>query len=222
MSRMRFLLIFFFEILIFYFLLSILKFIPLNLIWGSFFINFTLVQGILPSLGAISPLYFLFYIFSCISKNFVFKIPSMAAGLIFFVYKNIKNKSIELIFNIFIFIFILFLDLFIYFNYKIPFIYTIGWKITLFLILFFSKNIFVLSFISLWTAHIVGTLIYIIFGQGLSYDQYVILFPISWVERLFLILVSFSFYKLVNIVRFNINMFLLKEYINKIKSYIKK
>jgi hypothetical protein len=188
---------FFINIVFLGFVLYISKMISLNYLWGSINGSLTFFQGAFPAISNLNPYLFIFYILLNLSNNFIFKIPSFVAAIIFFILNKIKREFFYLIFSFFS---LLFIPILLITKYKIPVIFFSGSILSLFLIFIFKKNYLLSSFISIWVAHSVGTLIYVIMKNPLSYIEYTLLAPISFIERLILSLIFYFIY--IYIVKF--------------------
>ncbi len=170
-----------------YTLLFLASLVKINFIWFNVSAHLTVLQGALPSFVGFNFFTFFYLIFYyCQSALFVLKLPSILGGFCFYALGAQRNLRkiflcISLIFFILSFIFI--------FYFKKTFIYTLFWFLAGgFLLLRKKKQIslFESSFISIWLAHALGTLIYGIFCGFLTNPQYVALFPIAVFERIIL------------------------------------
>jgi hypothetical protein len=171
--------------------------IPLNYIYGSIGIKLTFFQSILPAI------FYNFTIPTVISYillfkyGIIFKIPTMISTFVF--YMSLHNKKIyEIIASLFLlscFIVLLLNS----FGIKIWW-YSYGWILSILIMLlcnlFKYDSIFLKSFVSVWTAHAAGTLIFIFYPENnLNIKEFISLIPICFLERTILaIFLTLVFY----------------------------
>lgn len=176
--------------------LKVFSLIPINFIFGSIntYLNFS--QSFYFAANSVFPIsifiLFLKNIFFSFSK---FKIATFFSGIFFYCLKKIKDKKFKYFFS---FIFLFFYSFLIFLNPKIYW-YGFGWLLSIFLI--HSRNIFLQSFSTVWFAHGIGTIIFILNNKNYGEEFYRNIVFISWIERIILALSLTLFYLLF----FNLN-----------------